>query len=75
MAVAVLGDFDMPHDLDSVALETWNGKDESLEAGRQAVYHRARCNGAASLGNYTDEMEADGVGFSSSPHRHEWRDD
>ena len=61
----------MPHDLDSVALETWNGKDESLEAGRQAVYHRVWCNGAASLGNYTDEMEADGLGFSSSPYRHE----
>ncbi len=75
MAVAVLGDFDMPHDLDSVALKTWNGKDENLEAGREALYHHACCNGAASLGNYTDEMEADGVGFRSSPHRHEWRDD
>jgi Fructose-bisphosphate aldolase class-I len=74
LAVAVLGDFDMPHDLDSVVLEAWNGKDENLEAGRQVRYHRARCNGA-SLGNYTDEMEADGVGFSSSPHRHELRDD
>jgi fructose-bisphosphate aldolase, class I len=75
LAVAVLGDFDMPHDLDSLTLETWNGKDENLEAGRQAVYHRARCNGAASLGNHMDEMEADGVGFHSSPHRHQWRDD
>jgi hypothetical protein len=65
----------MRHDLDSVALETWNGKDTNLEAGRQALYHRARCNGAASLGNYTDEMEADGVGFGSSPHRQGWRDD
>ena len=75
MAVAVLGDFDMRHDLDSVALETWKGKDENLEAGRQALYHRARCNGAASLGNYTDQMEADGVWFGNSPHRHGWRDD
>jgi fructose-bisphosphate aldolase, class I len=75
LAVAVLGDFDMSHDLDSVALETWTGKDENLEPGRQALYHRARCSGAARLGNYADEMEADGVGFSSSPHRHQWRDD
>jgi fructose-bisphosphate aldolase class I len=65
----------MPHDLDSVALETWNGKDENLEADRQALYHRACCNGAASLGNYTDEMEAHGAGFSSLPHRRQWRDD
>lgn len=75
MAVAVLGDFDMPHDLDSVVLETWTGKEENLEAGRQALYHRARCNGAASVGNHTNQMEADGVGFGSSLDRHQWRDD
>jgi fructose-bisphosphate aldolase class I len=61
--------------LQNHALETWNGKDANLEAGRQALYHRARCNSAASLGNYTDQMEADCVGFSSSLHRHQWRDD
>jgi len=65
----------MPHDLDSVALEVWNGKDENLGAGRQAVYHRARCNSAASLGNHTDQVEADSVGVSNSPHRHGWRGD
>jgi fructose-bisphosphate aldolase, class I len=61
--------------LQNHALETWNGKDANLEAGQQALYHRARCNGAASLGNYTDQMEAEGVGFGSSSHRHGWRDD
>jgi fructose-bisphosphate aldolase, class I len=61
--------------LQDYALETWHGRDENLLSARQALYHRARCNGAASLGNYTEEMEAAGVGFSSSPHRHEWRDD
>jgi hypothetical protein len=64
----------MPDDIDSFALETWNGKDENLDAGWEALYHHARCSGAARLGNYTDEMEADDVGFSSSPHRHQWRD-
>jgi hypothetical protein len=28
----------------------------ALKAGREAPYHRARCNGAASSGTYTDEM-------------------
>lgn len=40
------------------ALEAWHGRDENLAAGRQALYHRARCNFAASLGTYTDDMEA-----------------
>ena len=39
------------------AMETWHGRDENLAAGRQALYQRARCNSAASLGSYTDEME------------------
>jgi len=40
------------------ALEAWHGRDENLGAGRQALYQRARCNSAASLDRYTDEMEA-----------------
>jgi fructose-bisphosphate aldolase class I len=39
------------------ALEAWHGRDENLEAGRQALYLRARCNSAASLGSDTQEME------------------
>jgi fructose-bisphosphate aldolase class I len=57
------------------ALETWHGRDENLEAGRQALYQRARCNSAASLGMYTDQMEAIPGGADSPPHRREWRDD
>lgn len=56
------------------ALETWHGRDENLAAARQALHQRARCNSAASLGRYTDEMEAS-VSIPSSPHRREWRDD
>ena len=37
--------------LQDPALETWHGLDENLQAGQQALYHRARCNGAASTGN------------------------
>ena len=57
------------------ALEAWHGRDENLGAGRQALYQRARCNSAASLGRYTDEMEATPVRAGSPPHRREWRDD
>jgi fructose-bisphosphate aldolase, class I len=55
------------------ALETWHGRQENLAAGRQALHRRARCNSAASLGRYTDEMED--MPFSAAPHRLEWHDD
>ena len=61
--------------LQDAAMEAWHGRDENLKAGQQAFYHRARCNGAATLGEYTD---ADGGGMMSagSPaHRREWHDD
>jgi fructose-bisphosphate aldolase, class I len=57
------------------ALETWRGKDENLEAGRQALYLRARCNSAASLGSYTQEMETIPMSAGVPLHRREWRDD
>ena len=44
--------------LQDAALEAWHGRDENLKAGQQAFYHRARCNGAATRGEYTDKMEA-----------------
>jgi fructose-bisphosphate aldolase, class I len=57
------------------ALEAWHGRDENLEAGRQALYLRARCNSAASLGRYTPEIEATPASAGAPPHRREWRDD
>jgi fructose-bisphosphate aldolase class I len=57
------------------ALEAWHGRDENLAAGRQVLFQRARCNSAASLGKYTDEMEATPASAHSPPHRREWRDD
>jgi fructose-bisphosphate aldolase, class I len=44
--------------LQDAALETWHGRDENANAAQQELSHRARCNGAASLGRYTDDMEA-----------------
>jgi fructose-bisphosphate aldolase class I len=43
--------------LQDAAMGVWGGRDENLAAGQHAFYHRARCNGAASLGNYTQDME------------------
>jgi fructose-bisphosphate aldolase, class I len=57
------------------ALEAWHGRDENLEAGRRALYLRARCNSAASLGRYTHELEALPLSAGAPPHRREWRDD
>src|SRR5215469_374896 len=56
------------------ALEAWHGRDENLEAGRQDLHLRARCNSAASLGQYTPDMEAIPVSVGAPPHRREWRD-
>jgi fructose-bisphosphate aldolase class I len=39
------------------ALKAWSGKDENLKAGQQAFYHRAKCNSAAALGQYSISME------------------
>jgi fructose-bisphosphate aldolase, class I len=61
--------------LQDAALETWHGRAETLKAGQQALYHRASCNGAASLGTYTEEMEGASAGAGSPAHRGEWHDD
>lgn len=43
--------------LQAPALAAWSGKDENLAAGQQAFQHRAKCNGAASKGEYSPDME------------------
>jgi fructose-bisphosphate aldolase class I len=61
--------------LQDPALEVWQGRDENLQAGRRALYRRATCNGRASVGRYTDEMEVAALGPDDPPHRRDWRDD
>ena len=39
------------------ALEIWLGKETNVKAAQQALLHRARCNRAARLGEYTAMME------------------
>jgi len=39
------------------ALEIWKGQQANAAAAQQVLYHRARCNSAARLGQYRTEME------------------
>ena len=41
------------------ALEIWHGDQSNVQAAQQALYHRARCNRAARLGEYNAIVEAD----------------
>jgi fructose-bisphosphate aldolase class I len=61
--------------LQDPALEAWHGRDENLAAGQEALFRRARSNGAASIGKYTDEMEMAAPSADDPPHRRDWRDD
>jgi fructose-bisphosphate aldolase class I len=45
--------------LQDEALKAWQGKDQNLKAGQKAFYHRARCESAAALGNYSTAMESE----------------
>jgi fructose-bisphosphate aldolase, class I len=61
--------------LQDAALVAWQGREENAKAGQQALYHRARCNGAASLGTYADEMESESADAGGPTRRHAWHDD
>ncbi|HYD49184.1 MAG TPA: class I fructose-bisphosphate aldolase [Terriglobales bacterium] len=43
--------------LQAPSLKAWLGKKENLGAAQAAYFHRARCNGAARTGAYSDAME------------------
>ena len=43
--------------LQDEALAVWQGKQQNLEAGQQAFYHRALCTAAAAVGRYAASME------------------
>jgi fructose-bisphosphate aldolase class I len=43
--------------LQAPALKAWGGKEENVQAGQRAYYHRAKMNGAARTGTYAPEME------------------
>jgi hypothetical protein len=39
------------------ALEIWQGKDANVQTAQEALFHRAKCNRAARLGEYSAVME------------------
>jgi len=43
--------------LQAAPQKAWSGKAENVPAGQRAFTHRARMNGLASLGQWTDQME------------------
>jgi fructose-bisphosphate aldolase class I len=43
--------------LQAPALEAWKGEASNVDAAQRALYHRAKLNGAARSGSYTEEME------------------
>ncbi len=44
--------------LQDYPLKAWNGKKANVATAQKTFYHRARCNGAARYGNYSNQMEA-----------------
>ena len=43
--------------LQAPSLKAWKGEASNVEAGQKALYHRAKLNGAARSGSYTEDME------------------
>lgn len=39
------------------AMQIWDGREENIVDAQNAIYHRAKCNVAARLGEYNDNME------------------
>jgi len=61
--------------LQDAALHAWHGKADQIKAGQQAFYHRAKCNGAAARGKYTDALEGKGTMVAASAGMTEFHDD
>jgi len=43
--------------LQQTAMKTWMGENENVEKAQNALLWRAKCNGSAALGKYTEAME------------------
>ncbi len=47
--------------LQDLALAAWRGEAANVEQAQQALAHRTRCNGAATLGAYAGERQSESV--------------
>ncbi len=43
--------------LQQAAMTAWGGDSNNIEVGRKVALHRARMNGLASMGQYSEELE------------------
>jgi fructose-bisphosphate aldolase class I len=50
--------------LQAPSLKAWLGKQENVEAGQRAYYHRAKMNSAAQTGVYAPELEREAAAIS-----------
>ena len=44
--------------LQASALHTWSGKNENIKSAQEAFLQRAKFNGMATSGSYSEEMES-----------------
>ena len=61
--------------LQDSAIEAWQGKQQNLKAAQEAFYHRAKCNGAAAVGEYSRALEGEESSPETATHRSDWHDD
>jgi fructose-bisphosphate aldolase class I len=61
--------------LQDPALAAWLGNKQNYRSAQQAFHHRAKCNAAASIGEYTATMENEVSGEIASRHHSEQGDD
>jgi fructose-bisphosphate aldolase class I len=61
--------------LQDAALATWLGRPENVAAAQRAFHHRARCNGLAARGEYSDAEEKHARGAVAPGVSAEWHDD
>ena len=47
--------------LQQTSMKTWKGETANVQAAQNAILWRAKCNGSAALGKYSDAMEAQGA--------------
>jgi fructose-bisphosphate aldolase class I len=57
--------------LQDAALHAWHGKDAQLKAGQKAFHHRAKCNGAAARGAYSDALEGEPAKAAAGSETHD----
>jgi fructose-bisphosphate aldolase class I len=53
--------------LQGPSLRAWKGEASNVVMAQKLFYHRARCNGAARYGKYSEEMEARAVSSARKP--------